>query len=537
MSSLVRVPVPDHGVIVRRTGARGYVYQVLSTFRNQRGQPTNTRVSIGKIDEATGMLIPNDAYWRYYPCPDIVWLEGEDAIRSVGTVFLTSRVMADLGLTAIVETVFGTGLGGQVATLAHYMASRGNVMDHLESWCSDHTWAEEPLTGQQASRVFASITHRERMEFFGLWVAAQPPGSYLAYDVTSLSSYAQGITDTEWGHNRDGDRLPQINLGCYVNQDSAAPVFYLTYPGSITDVSHLESMMAYNTDLHIEAVGFVMDRGFCSTKNIQWMHTHHLDVIMGTDIGHKTIREAVDQVRTGICSIRHLTSQGVYARSVRGRFYGVTCTVHVYHDPIRAEHQRQDLFRLVGVWEDRLGKAETISPADARKASAWFTIERRRDGSFTFARDVDKIDHAARNNGFFTLLTTTDYDAETTLAIYRRRDVIEKSFDEIKNHIDMKRLRTHGDATTDGKLFCAFLALIITAHIQSVLSPVMRERSWSKNRVIHELDKIRVVTTGQGTRLMNPISKTQRSILTAFGLTPDDVTDYVRAHDPYVSNS
>lgn len=534
LSSRVKVPVPDAGVIVRRTGRNRYVYKVTRTFRNDRGQPTNTRESIGRVDEASGMLVPNDAYWRHYPDRRLEWLPAEDSIRSVGAGFLAGAVMDGLGLGGALAGALGGSRAARAATVACYMACRGNVMDHLESWCSDHAWAGAPVDAWQASELFASISWADKMAFFRAWAAARPKGSYLAYDVTSVSSYAEGVEDTEWGHNRDGEKLPQINLGCYVNQDDALPVFYLTYPGSITDVSHLPHMMAFNDDLGVTDVGFVMDRGFCSTRNVQWMHARHLDVVLGVDIRHKTVRAAVDQARGGMVSMRNLTGHGVYARTVKGRFYGVECSAHVYHDPVRAERQRQDLFRVVGSWEERLAGRRAISEADAKKARAWFTIERRADGGFAFGRDYDKIDKAAQNNGYFVILTTADISADAALGIYRRKDMIEKTFDDVKNHLDMRRLRTHTTATTDGKLFCAFIALIVVSRVQTVLGPLMREKSWSKPAVIRELDKIRVVTTADGSRLVNPLTKTQRTILEAFNLTQEDITNYIKSHDPYM---
>lgn len=540
LSSRTVVPIPDHGVIVRGTGKHRYVYKVTRTFRNDKGQPTNTRVSIGRVDEGSGMLVPNDAYWQHYLATDIQMLPTPDSIRSVGASFVVREVIQSLGLSQMLTDALGTKRAHQGLTVIEYMVCRGNVMDHLKSWCQDHTWDQAPVSAQQASRLFGSLTHGEKMEFFKRWVAAQPKSSYLAYDVTSFSSYAKGITDLEWGYNRDGDRLPQINLGCYLNQDCGLPVFYLTYPGSIVDTSHLRYMMAYNVDLGIKDVGFVMDKGFCSTANIGWMHDQRLNVVLAAEIRHKAIRDAIDQVRDQIISMRYLTPQGVYARCVHGRFYGVTSTVHIYHDPHLGERQRQDLFRIVENAEYTLEQLETLSQREAKRYRTWFTIELAPDGRFTYARDYDKIDHVARNNGFFVVLTNTDLDSAAVLDIYRRKDTIEKGFDEIKNHIDMKRLRTHDDATTEGKLFLAFIALIITCRIQTMLGPLLKQKSWSKNTVINHLDKIRVITTSNGARLMNPITKSQRLILKQLNLTEEDIKAYITSthpHSLYVSKT
>ncbi|MDR1992947.1 MAG: hypothetical protein LBQ98_05560 [Nitrososphaerota archaeon] len=62
-----QVPLPQKGIITRKTTKHQYVYKVLKTYRNQNNQPTNTRTLIGKLDPQTNMLIPNNTYWQHYP--------------------------------------------------------------------------------------------------------------------------------------------------------------------------------------------------------------------------------------------------------------------------------------------------------------------------------------------------------------------------------------------------------------------------------------------------------------------------------------
>jgi hypothetical protein len=59
------VPLPESGIIVRRGGKYQYVYKVLCTYRNEKGQPSNDRKLIGRLD-AGGRLIPNDSYFDYF---------------------------------------------------------------------------------------------------------------------------------------------------------------------------------------------------------------------------------------------------------------------------------------------------------------------------------------------------------------------------------------------------------------------------------------------------------------------------------------
>ena len=523
----VKVKLPPGGVTVRRSGKYRTVYKVTKSFRNDKGQPTSERVSIGRLDEVSGMLVPNDNYWDYYAGAEIELLPAYDSVRSVGATFLLGKILSELGISDMLKECLGQDRSQQALTAALYMASRGNVFEHVLDFCEGATLHEQPLTSQGSSTLFASITHDERMAFFKAWVASQDAGAYLAYDVTSLSSYAERIADTEWGYNRDGEKLPQINLGCYLSEGSGLPVFYVTYPGSIVDKSHLPYMMAYNSELGIKGVGFVMDRGFCTTANIRYMKSERLDFVVGADTNHKAVKNTVDAVRENIVSMRNRTTQGVYAKSVRGVFYGAYTTMHVYCDPEQAERQRRDLFRRVEATEERLAQLSQLSTRDARRYGAYHSIDLAKDGSFTYRRDYDKIDAAALNNGFYCILTNTTMDSSDVLEVYRKKDMIEKGFDDLKNHVDMKRMRTHVTATTDGKLFLAFISLIAVSELHAKLGETMRKKSWSKDTVIAELDKIKVVMAPGGRRLMNPVTKTQRLMLESFGFSEDDLKEYV----------
>jgi len=527
LCSKVKVALPGEGVIVRKSGKYRSVYKVTKTFRNAKGQPACERITIGRLDEESGMLIPNDNYWEYYRDTEIEFLPSYDSVRAIGATFLISSILKNLGVTDMLIDCLGMKRGSLSLTTVFYMVARGNIFEHVMDFCEGFTLHELPISFQGSSTLFASITYEERMAFFKAWASKQKAGSYLAYDVTSLSSYAEGIHDTEWGYNRDKEKLPQINLGCYLSQESTLPVFYVTYPGSIVDKSHLAYMMAYNEELGIENVGFVMDKGFCTTDNIQYMKSKHLNFVIGAEIGHKATKGAVDSVRDNITSMRNRVGKGIYAKSVHGAFYGAYTTMHVYCDPELAERQRRDMFRTVESHEEKLTQLKQLTIREAKRYGTYFTIALAKDGSFTYERDYDKIDAAALNNGFFCILTNTRMASSEVLSVYRRKDMIEKGFDDLKNHIDMKRIHTHTTATTDGKLFIAFIALIAVSEMQAKLGKMMREKSWSKDAVIAELEKIKVITAADGRRLMNPITKVQRMMLETFGLSVDNLKAYV----------
>jgi hypothetical protein len=109
---------------------------------------------------------------------------------------------------------------------------------------------------------------------------------------------------------------------------------------------------------------------------------------------------------------------------------------------------------------------------------------------------------------------------------YRRRKVIEKNYDDLKNYLDMRPLRTHGAETTDGKRLCAFIALIVASDVGVKLGEYMKKKRKSKTGLFREMDKICQASNGNGWRLMNPITKTQRTIMENTGLSETDFGDY-----------
>ena len=74
-----QVELPKSGIVITKSGKYPYVFYVLRSFRNEKGQPTNEKVSIGKLDEATGMLIPNQSYFKFFGDTDMEVVEPEFA--------------------------------------------------------------------------------------------------------------------------------------------------------------------------------------------------------------------------------------------------------------------------------------------------------------------------------------------------------------------------------------------------------------------------------------------------------------------------
>jgi hypothetical protein len=522
--------MPAAGVVVRRSGPYHTVFKILRSYRNVKGVPTSDRIVIGKMDPETLMLIPNDNYWKF--CADAV-AEMDEAprrgsVRSVGWAYLFSRISDDLGLTGILGDCLGEDRARLVLAAARRMAAGGDVSGRVPGCRGRFSLPEAPPTPEGASELFGSITPDERMEFFRTWLARHPSESFLAYDSASFSSYPKGFMKSLFGPGKDGGRLPQVNFGCYLSRESGLPMFYVVYPGPIVDKSRLPCMLACNHDLGVKKVAFVMDGGFRSPSNVKFMADEGHEFIMEVEIEDKIVRETVDRLRGGMRSFRNLVAKGVYAKSKRLSCYGAAGALHVYHDPDLEAGARQDLERLVESEEEILAQLSRITSKDAGRYRRFFDIKVAKDGSFAYSRDFDKLDSLSKYFGCLCVLTNTNLDSSEILAVYRRKFMIEKAFYDLKNNRDIKRLGTGDDDAAEGKMFCAFIALIAASRIGAKLGERMRKMSWSQDDVIAGMDGIKVIVGASGATLADPVTGTQRLIMEPFGLDADDLEAYVK---------
>jgi hypothetical protein len=67
IKTLVYIP-DDKGIHTKIAGAKGekYVYKYIKYFRNENGKPRNKAIAIGKLDQASGMMYPNNNYFQTY---------------------------------------------------------------------------------------------------------------------------------------------------------------------------------------------------------------------------------------------------------------------------------------------------------------------------------------------------------------------------------------------------------------------------------------------------------------------------------------
>ena len=130
-----------------------------------------------------------------------------------------------------------------------------------------------------------------------------------------------------------------------------------------------------------------------------------------------------------------------------------------------------------------------------------------------------------RYAGFQALFTNSIKDPLKALQIYRDKDVVEKCFDDLKNQLDMKRLRMHSSATADGRLFVQFICLILVSALRKEMRKSDLIERYTVRELLREMEPLtRIKYTGKYGHILTEITKPQRKILDSLEIANPPMT-------------
>ncbi len=133
-------------------------------------------------------------------------------VENTGIQSLLDKAVSDIGLAAPLAAVFPDDWKC-ILTCAYYLISEGGALCHLEQWQRMFpSPCRCPLASQRVSELFVRITSTLQQNFFSKWIDVHRQNDVYAMDITSVSSYSEWIDFVRWEYNRDGEKLPQINL-------------------------------------------------------------------------------------------------------------------------------------------------------------------------------------------------------------------------------------------------------------------------------------------------------------------------------------
>jgi transposase len=486
----------------KKTGAT-YVYSAKSYWDKEKKAPRTKQVYLGKLDKETGEIIPSQRKKTRRTTPEA----GSDikvTARIAGPYLLLEKLAQESGLVALLKRCFPEW-HDEMLSLVYFIVQKGLPLSRSELWSNTHLHPfRESLSSQRISELLIKITEDDRQRFLSLWLKKVIEEDYLCYDITSISSYARGNEYVKWGYNRDGEPLPQISLAMLFGQKSGLPAYYRRLSGNIPDVATLSTTMKALDFLGAIKMSFVMERGFYSGKNVDELLSRHYHFTMGVPSGSKWVEDILDRHYESLASPEHYheidDSEAIYAAVTlhkwgekKRRTY-----LHVYYNAARdAEEFDRFTRRLIRLKKEL--ESGSLSKTDKERYARYFIVKETLKRGVRVAFNEEEIQkHRKRYAGFFCILSNRFRDSMETLRVYRRKEVVENCFDDLKNQLDMKRLRVHSSAAMDSRIFLQFLALILICRIRDTIQGDRELRNFTVREVMEAMEVlVRVTYSGR----------------------------------------
>jgi len=525
----------------QRVGIYTYLYDSVS-YRDDKGRPRNKKRRIGKIDPHTGETIYDADYLAEIDSSgdstaDIGSVTEKPAkiakgvsaqilssVKSYGALWFLRGIAQQVGLWETLQQAFPR-YWQEIFTLACHLILSDKPVMYCEDWLADQVWLDVGcMSSQRISDLLIRFDEVERNEFFRIWCKFIEEREYIALDMTSISSYSQQIQECEWGYNRDGESLPQVNLCMLYGSTSRLPVFQINYAGSLKDVSCLQSAISgFKAVLGDRPILTVMDKGFFSEKNVAMLLGKKVPFLISVPFTGTFIRQQVSELRNTIDQASNMirTRDGSILGVRRECIWGSTgqsLNIHVFHNQQAALKEKRDLYEYVSdLREFVLGNHHKRMPQ--KDIDRYLIIHKPEGERIFFTVEINEVNvaKALENAGWFVLIS--DYIENTQFAYdaYRLKDGVEKSFWKYKNSLGLDRLRVHGDHRMLNKTFVAFVALILSSHIHKTLSDKGLYKLYTFDKLILAIFALKSATVGDQSYI-SPVTKKVRDIFDAFGL-------------------
>ena len=538
----VKIPeVP--GKIGRFTkGGTTYVRYVAGrTYHPEKKYNIPNHKTIGKqsLTDQT-MMIPNENYLKYFgdvELPELkVGVNRSSCIR-IGAFLVIRKILEEYELPAILKKYLGIKDCGLFLDLAAYsIVAENNAAQYYPDYAYNHplfTAGMHIYSDSKVSDFFASVTDDQRIGFLNEWNSNRDHREkiYISYDSTNKNCQAGNIEMVEFGHAKDDKNLPVFNYSIAYDTYNREPLFYEQYPGSIVDISQLQFMLEKASGYGYRHAGFILDRGYFSKENIQYMDKCGYDFVIMVKGMNSFVSELILENKGKFensreCNIRQYKTYGMtvkkqlYASDTRERYF------HLFYSDHKAAAEREQIDarmeRMMRYLNSLKGQKVTIGEG----YKEYFHLEiYEEDGTFLFARErADVIERERDLGGYFAVVTSEKMTAKEALELYKSRDASEKLFKGDKSYLGNKSLRVQSDEAASAKIFVEFVALIVRCKMYTMLKDEVFRMEKHPNYMtvpaaIRELEKIEMVRGLDGRyRMDHAVTATQKDILRAFHL-------------------
>ncbi|MCK0515565.1 transposase [Anaerobiospirillum sp. NML120448] len=454
----------------------------------------------------------------------------------IGPYAVVKAINNDYGLRDCLVTAIGEDKADFTIDIATYLiVTEGNQAQHYPAYAWDHSLFTKNMriySDSTISRHLRTITQGTISDFFKAWNVgiAKDKKINISYDSTNKNTQAGDLEFAEFGHAKTDKGTKIINTAIAYDPENKFPLFYEAYPGSIPDVSQLTFAIDMADDLGYENLRFIIDRGYFSLANINYLDEKGYDFVLMVK-GFKTLVAPMiqDKIGTFEKKIANQISGDLFGITVHEEFCGKQRYFHIYHSLSTGGQTAQNFLDNIDAMERTLTKHVNRKFAPTAEHSKFFNLNISKGDLISFSRNEKSIEEHLGLCGYFAIVTSEPMDAKTAYKIYSNRDGSEKLFCFGKSFIGGNSYRIHSDAALRGKMFIEFIALILRSRMYSLLKDELLSQGKSCKYLnvpaaIRELEKIRITRAPNGSyRLLYGLTKAQKQILSVFGISIQDL--------------
>ncbi len=519
-----------------------YVYESISYWDKEKKQPRSKRKLIGKLDPSTGEIVPTDGRGKNRGkknADNPVKRGPVPVIRTerlfFGATYLFDQIGEVTGVTADLKACFPKNYK-QILSIAYYLILEDqNPLFRFKKWAMLHKHPfGKDIPSQRSTEVFQSITEEAKMQFFRLQGKRRVEKEYWAYDSTSISSYSESLRQVKYGKNKDGERLPQINLALIFGEESGLPFYYRKVAGNIPDVKTIRELLRELDILGYEKIKLVMDRGYYSRENINALYKEHLKFLCGTSTALSFAKSFIREIGNRkdhyeyynsslelYVFTKTITWDYEQARPYKGdviheerRMY-----LHLYFNPEKHSDDGKAFNRKMDKLKEELLSGKRI-PEHEKDYRKFFTVKETPKRGISLTYNQDAINAAHERYGFFVLISNEVKDPVTAISLYRMRDIVEKAFWNIKERLNMRRTLVSSESSLEGKLFVEFVALIYLSYIKNKMEEAGLLSRYTMHELLDELDVIECFQEPGKAPIQGEVLKKQEQIYRDLGVMP-----------------
>lgn len=448
---------------------------------------------------------------------------------NVGEYLVLNKVKKRLKIAPALTKAFGQDAAQRILALAAYSVCTGEPLSYAQLWLVDHGFGDLDLEAPRISEFLPHLTQDLQKTFFQGWLKRKGSGGTLCYDITSVSSYGKNNDLIEWGYNRDGERLEQLNLALLSGRDNGLPLWYTPLNGSLHDGKSLRALVDELSKLECGKFALVMDRGFYSQSNINYLVENKIEFMIpipNTTGWHKQlIREQRSHMFSNVEGYIPSSDGGRLLQSItvyRPFEDGSRGWVHIYYDSKIRSQAEQRFMEEYKQRYDEFASGE-LNPEYLDYYYEYFKRGYRTKNGQKVLAKKDPVEIFAEDiSGYWCIHTNGEKDATKALVAYRRRSDIEQLFDDLKNTLDCNCIRVHTKGAMLGRLFIQFIALILLTELKQMIKENQSELSKYGSNHRQILKRVasysRVKFKGKYKDIFSTPTKAQETIFAAFDI-------------------